>query len=332
MRITREILLGIVRDTIARRARLDRGLMAVYLCGSMLGDEFMLGGAGDVDLVFIHDEAPPVEREIVHLADEVHLDIAHHSEKDYRQARQLKEDPWLGPALKSCRALHDPRHFLDFTQASVRGQYERADHIFARARRQLERARSLWFGLQSGSADPEPKRTLNYLRAVGLAANAIASLSGPPLTERRFLLDFPARAEALERPGLFAGLLGLLGAPNLPAGVLPAWLASWAQAYAALGDERPARLHPARNLYYARAFEALLNSPRPETVLWPLLRTWTLAADHLSAEAQERADWQQAVGQLGLLGAGLVERLQALDSYLDLVDETQETWAKTNGV
>lgn len=332
MRITSEILMNIARDTIARRARLDRGLIAVYLCGSMLREEFMLGGAGDVDLVFIHDEPQPVEREIVSLADEVHLDIAHHSEREYRQARQLKEHPWLGPNIKTCKALYDPRHFLDFTQASVRGQYERPDHVFARARGQLDRARSLWFELQSGPPAPETTAVLDYLRAVGLSANAVASLSGPPLTERRFLLDFPARAEALERPGLFAGLLGLLGAPNLPPGILPEWLAFWSQAYAALGDERPARLHPARQLYYARAFEALRNGPRAEMVLWPLLRTWTLAADHLTGEAKERADWQQAVGQLGLLGAGLVERLQALDAYLDLVDETQEIWAKINGV
>ena len=42
MRVNREILLTIARDTVAQRARADRTIMAAYLCGSLLEDSYLL--------------------------------------------------------------------------------------------------------------------------------------------------------------------------------------------------------------------------------------------------------------------------------------------------
>ena len=54
MRINRDTLLRIARDTVARRTRQDRGIVAAYLCGALLGDDYILGGTADIDLGFIH--------------------------------------------------------------------------------------------------------------------------------------------------------------------------------------------------------------------------------------------------------------------------------------
>ncbi len=83
-----------------------------------------------------------------------------------------------------------------------------------RARRNAEHARQMCNGLQL-PVETGPALILKYLKAVNHAANAIAVLNGAPLAERRFLLQFPARAEAAGRPGLAAGLLSLLGAANM---------------------------------------------------------------------------------------------------------------------
>jgi hypothetical protein len=332
MRITQDILVRIAHDTAERRARGDRNLVAAYLCGSLLGEDYLLGGTTDIDLVFIHYDAVSPEREIIALTGEVHLDIAHHGQKEYRQGRQLRTHPWLGPTLKTCTLLHDPQHFMDFTQASVRGQFDRADHVFARARRLADQAREIWSDYQTQPVDPGPLAVAGYLRAVGYAANAIASLNGPPLTERRFLLHFPRRAAAVGRAGLYAGLLGLLGAPNIVTNTLGEWLLAWQAAYESIPpSQAPARLHPERKLYYLRAFQALLSGAQPEAVLWPLLGTWTLAASLLETASPELEAWQQAFTQLGLLEEAFNEHLAALDAYLDLVDETLEQWALQHG-
>ncbi len=333
MRITREALWKLAREAVSSRVRGDHGVMAAYLCGSLLEDDFILGGAADIDLVFVHIVDPPLEREVVQLAEDVHLDIAHYGRRAYRRTRELRVHPWWGPTLAACTVLYDPQHFMDFTQASVRGQFDRPDHVVARAHRFLESARQIWSSYQAGVPHPGTREVETYMRAVGNAANAIASLSGPPLTERRFLLRFFDRAQALDHPGLYAGMLGLLGAMDLSTDLITSWLSDWRTAYREIAEgQAPARLHPDRLDYYQRAFDAIMAGERPLAVLWPLLRTWTLAADLLPPNSPGRISWAKACAKLGLLDEAFAMRISALDAYLDLVDETLEGWAQQNGV
>jgi hypothetical protein len=237
----------------------------------------------------------------------------------------------MGPTLAESRALYDPHHLLDFTQASVRGQFYLPEHVLARVRPQAENARQAWLSFASGVSEARPEDVAQYLRAVEQAANAIAGLSGPPLTERRFLLEYPRRAEAVGSPGLSAGLLGLLGAPQVDPGVLGGWLDGWQTAIEALPAGSVPRLHPARIPYYRKAIEAMLRKDQPQAALWPLIRTWTDAARAAAVGSPAGEGWRQACEVLGLLGSGFNHRINALDAYLDTVEETLERWARDNG-
>jgi hypothetical protein len=160
----------------------------------------------------------------------------------------------------------------------------------------------------------------------------VAGLSGRNLTERRFLLDLPAMAEAVNKTGLYAGFLGLLGAPSVDVEAMRSWLPEWHSAYAALPSSgAPVRLHPHRWLYYERTVDVILNSDNPHNALWPLWRTWTHAICSLPAGSPHHNAWQQAGEQLGLLGEAFFERIAGLDAYLDTVEELLETWARENG-
>lgn len=332
MRITRDTLLKIVRDTVSRRSQGDRGIMAVYLCGSLLGDGFLLGGAADIDLVAIHSNTPAVDREVVALSEDVNLDFCHHLHRDYRNPRQLRVHPWLGPTLYSCDVLYDPQHFLDFTQASVRGQFYLPEHVMQRARPQAEHSRQMWNEFYTTRPDPEPAVLSKYLRSLDHAANSIGSLSDGPMTERRFLIHYRQRAEAAGKPGLFAGFLGLIGGGQAAAETMEGWMPAWQEAYsAAAADGLVHRLHPARLNYYRQGILALLHGEEPKLALWPLLRTWTHAMSSLPQESEHRAAWTLAMEELGLGKDGFQEKVQALDAYLDLVEETLEAWAAENG-
>ena len=332
MRITLETLLKIAKDTANDRARSDRSLLAIYLQGSLLGGQPLLGNSADIDLYLVHNDAVAIEREIIRLTDEVHLDIAHHASALYRQPRKLRLHAWLGPNLYGCKILYDPQHFLDFAQASVRGQFFHPDNVLGRVRPLVEHARQIWTAFHETESVLGAEDVLRYLRALEHAANAVAGLSGPPLTERRFLMDFPARAEAIRRPGLYAGLLGLLGGPAVDAAALQGWLADWRAAYSALtADKAPARLHSCRLQYYERAIETILGSEHPLDALWPLWHTWCLAASLLPAESPPLEAWRLAGERLGLQGGAFAERVAALDVYLDMVEEILETWARENG-
>lgn len=339
IRATRESLLKNAQEFVAEQVRKDYQILAVYLCGSVLEEECLLGGTTDIDLFFVRLDEPNTRRKIQRMTDEIHLDIAYLDQREFRQARQLRVHTWLGPALKEARVLHDPQHFMDFTIAGVRGQFDRADHTFARASHPADQARRMLADLQENRSDPNPTNLLRYLRAVAHTANSVAVLSGPPLNERRFLQGFPQRAAAVGRPGLYAGLLGLLGAFRLETGMLGGWIEAWESAFLAAcpNDQEataalPARLHPLRLPYYRGAFESLLHSSRPENMLWPLLLTWTLAANQLDTGSVHYQEWEQALTRLDLAGPAFSERLRALQAYQYTVEEILEEWRRQNGV
>jgi hypothetical protein len=239
----------------------------------------------------------------------------------------------MGYNIINCTIMHDPQHFMDFTQASVRGQFEQPENVLGRVQGQAEQARQTWLMLHDHKDEPHLSQVRQYLHAVGQAANAVACLSGPPLTERRFLRSFPDRAAVVGRSGLYAGLLGLLGAGQVEDGALDSWLDSWEKAYRALpADEAPAHLHPDRFAYYRRAFASIVSGDAPLDVLWPLLSTWLEAVSILPEDTPHFADWQQAFITLGLLDPGYRERVAALDAYLDSVEELLDEWGQRRGI
>jgi len=55
MRVTREILLKQARENAKLLTAKDRGIICVYLTGSLLKDDPFIGGITDIDLICVHD-------------------------------------------------------------------------------------------------------------------------------------------------------------------------------------------------------------------------------------------------------------------------------------
>ena len=193
MRITRDLLINSARDFTARAVKEDRSITAVYLTGSLLTESPLLGGTTDIDLVFIHDHTPPFPREIQRFTDEITLDIYHHDHSLYDQPRQLRADPILGPSINATRViLHDSQHWFEYTQAIITAQFDRPDHHGERVRKLFTEARAEWWRLENRD-NPSPKDLAVFLNSAEKATNALASISGLPLAERRFV-TFAGRA------------------------------------------------------------------------------------------------------------------------------------------
>ncbi len=331
MRLMLESMIQIAKEAALQRADSNRDIVAAYLTGSVLDKDPFLGDTADIDLVLVHAQEPKARREIVSLSPEIHLDIKHNPRREYSHPRELRVHPWLGPEMYDPLLLYETGHFFQFIQAGLRDKFHEPVNTLQRARRNADHARQMCNGLQTPS-ESGPALVLKYLKAVNHAANAVAILNGKPLAERRLLLQFPARAEAAGRPGLAAGLLGLLGAPNVDffalAGFLPEWEKDFQEA--ASRPQVEERIHPARLEYYKKALEVLLSSQNPQALLWPFVHTWSLAAAVLPPDRQ--AAWQSACQQLGLVGEAFKEHLQGLDQYLDGVEELLEGTAAVNGV
>ncbi len=333
MRITRDMLFKIAQDTVAERTKKDPAIIAAFLVGTVLEGEPLLGGTTDIDIVFVYSSVSQY-REIIRLTEEVHLDILHRAKSQFEPARELRLEPWVGTTIYACKPLYDPEHFLDFIQATVRGLFHHPDNVMGRAASLLESARNTWLRFHNQSPEHGPEQVQEFLLALENVANAIACLSGPPLTERRFLQHFPASAEEAGHPGLYPGLMGLLGGAALDADDIESWLPHWEEVYDAAGEltTPPVQLHPHRRAYYLRAFNELLTGEKPQVALWPLLRTWTMAVDLLSPDGLHLTPWQRVFEQLNLTGEGFEKRLAGLDAYLDLVEEIFEKWSQGSGI
>ena len=339
MRVTRESLLRIAKETAQERAYNDTDIIAAYLTGSLLNMDPMLGGTADIDIVFVHKNKPAQSREFVKLTPDFHLDISRRTKDEFKSPRELRGDPWLGYEMYDPVLLYEREKFFDFVQASLRAgfEFEQPALMLQRCRKMLSHGRQIWMDLtEVDEAAVGPKEVKKYMKSLFHAVNAVAELSGPPIQERRLFLEFPARAEAAGKPGMAAGAFGLLGANHVDMDKLKLWFSDWKSAFklaSADSASKPGvdiRIHSARMNYYEKAIKAMLEGETPLAALWPLLHTWTLSAEVL--EGDHFQFWQNAAGELGLLGAGFAERVEGLDHFIDDVEITLDEIARENGL
>ena len=329
MRITRETLIELARHETEQRAAIG-DVISGYIIGSVARDEPVLGGTADIDLVLIHQGHPPQSREIVRLSDDVHLDIAHHPRELYSKPRELRVHPWLGPAMCEPIFLYDPQHFFEWAQAGARGRFFRPDHVYARARAFLKMSR------QSASVLRLSDRWIKtYTRAILEAANAVACLTGFPVAGRRMTLDLEQAALDLDQPEVYEGFTRLLGVEGIQANNISELLSAWTRIFdqASEVNSEP-ELAPCRRSYYLNGFQALLESGRPDAIVWTLLTTWERSIHSL--KTTERAEaflpvWESILERLRLTSGRSDARNEELERYSDRAEEIVELWAERNG-
>ena len=342
MRVSRESLTRLAKENALERAFNNRDIVAAYLTGSLLSDaDPMLGGTTDIDLVLVHATQPGARREIVKLSPDFHLDISHRAKSDFKSPRELRTNPLLGYEMYDPMLLYEREKFFEFVQAGLRAGFEfhAPSLVLGRCRKLLAEARKGWIDLMDiGQEKAGPLQVKQFLRALGYAGNTVAELTSGPLAERRFLLDFPARAQAADRPNFTATQFNLIGASQVDANTVSGWLPDWKNNFLAAAENSKAdqSIHADRLNYYMKAIEALLAGETPLTSLWPLINTWTLAINAIepaigTGEAQV-GPWRAAVEKLGLLGAGFEERVSQLDLYLDEIEAQLDEIAVENGL
>jgi len=321
MRFTPDILRKHAQVLVDKETKNNRSILAAYLRGSLLYGSPLIGGAGDIDLVFVHSAPPLDENQIIPLTPEIHFDIEHHDELLYRTPRELRLDPWLGPTLRDAVPLYDPRHLLDYTQASVRSNYDFPENIQARSKPLLETARQFWLDRQISPPLQITDEFPIFLSALESAVNAVALISGPRLATRRLGLSFTDRAMAVDAPGLNIAFQHLLGGITLPEGALRGWIEDWENAVSVLRSETsPPCLLSQREVYFKKAFHEINENSKPVEALWPLLVTWTEIISTLPERTDLQLRWIKALTALGFAGKDYLVRLAAFDSFLELCE------------
>lgn len=321
MQFTPEILHRHAQVLVDKEVKNNRDILAAYLKGSLLYGSPLVGGAGDIDLVFVYNDEPHEKREIRKLTPEISFDIEHHDQLRYRTPRELRLDPWFGPTLRDALPLYDPRHLLDYTQSGVRSNFTFPENIQARSLKLLDQARQFWMDRQINPPQEVLVEIPLFLKALENALNSVATLSGPPLTIRRLGVEFSQRAEQSHAPGLAIAFNHLLGAVNLSREKLTPWLAELNQAFQVFKESsEPGTLLADQDTYFLNALEVFIQDENPTAGLWPLLNIWTEIITQLPGQSQLQLAWIKALTSLGFAGNDYQVRLAALDSFLDLCE------------
>jgi predicted nucleotidyltransferase len=336
MRVSRESLTRIAKETVQQRVFNDYSVLAAYLTGALVQDDIdpVLGGTADIDIIFVHVDEPRLRREFIKLTPDFHVDLGHRARSEFKRPRELRVDPWLGWEMYDPLLLFEREKFFEFLQAGLRAGFEFTAPAPAlqRSRLLLSQARQIWRDLLEVSDINAPRDLGQYLNSVFHAVNAVAELSGPPLQERRLMLEFAQRAETARRPGLSASLTGLMGGSSLDPEQIRNWLPDWKLAFEAAAEKERVdnRIHPVRLNYYEKAIRAMMQGATPQAALFPLVQTWTLAVEVLPDHALDT--WQSAVGQLGFTSVGFEARLEGLDHFIDDVEELLDELATEHGL
>jgi len=333
--IERDTLLKIARDTAAQRMAARRSLLSAYLTGSVAAGEPLLGGATDIDLVFIDADAPPAAREIIRLSDQVALDIHYRAKADYAHPKELRVHPWRGPEMAAPVLLSDPTHFFELAQSSARGQFHRPDHVAVRARGFVAWARDeLHVGLLPGMDPSAPVTFAALCRSLLYTANAMITLAGPPGAGRRLVMKLETAAQALRayRADLYDEFMAMWGAEAIRQADARQCLADWSETYRAGQSPADELIHPARRTIYERGFQSQIEADRAGDALWLMLYTWQACLKNLPADSPAADKWVEFLERLGMASpAEFAARVEQARAYVTLADEVVEAWAERNG-
>ena len=334
MRITRDLLLNTAKDTVERELFSSNDIVCAYLTGSITREDPLIGGTTDIDLMYIHSLDVPHKREIIPITDEFHLDIAHFSQSFFSKPRKLRSDAWVGAFLCDYPiVLHDTNHWFDYVRSGIFAHFFEPIYVIERVKPFIETARRDWIALQKEQGDNGLRFTHPYLRVIKNAANAIACLTSVPLTDRRFLVDFPQAVQSINMPGLEGGLVDLIVPTDPIEPDWDIWMENWNTAFSSLQqvDKYPLSYSGCRRLYYKKAILGLKDENN-HAALWLLLWTWSMMASHLPKNNSSQKGYGDILSILMLDAENFSERLASLDKFLDAVEESIEEWRIASGL
>lgn len=337
MRITHKLLLQNARQLVSDRRASDRSLLCAYLSGSFAAcddvEEALLGGAGDIDLVFVHNYIDRPYRELIPLTDALHYDIWHVTQSAYDDPKQLRGNPWIGHDLFSKpQVFYNHNHWFDFVLAGAFSKYNQPENVALRGIHFINRARQ---GLQTIAFHEQahPDWLITYLNALSDSANALAILTGGPISMRRLVLEFPARAGALREPAWTGRLIEAFSRGVPAEEQLESWLVEWKRHFSQAPADGPVDLSPVRTRYYLNAMNDLRQNA-PMAAVWILIYTFALYLSTVSAELSTGSPNPAPayLETLGLAPQDMAERSQQLEKFVDDCEETLEQWATHLGL
>lgn len=330
MSVGRERLIELAHSEVTRRCK-QEPILSSFLIGSVVQGNPFVGNSADIDLVIIHRDHIQQSREFIRLSQQVHLDILHYGALYFSKPRQLRTDPWLGPAIAEPGFLIDPEHFFERVQASVRGQFHRPDFVVRRAFGFLQLAHQHRSLIQISH-----RWQHHYLQAVMLGINALMTCFNGPAAGRAFFTAIRRVLKQHDDLATYRGVLQLCGLSDCADWPFDQYMldleTSWDHVQA---QENHSMLSRCRKEYIFGGMHGLLDLEEYQAAGWLLITTWEKVFARATEEGQPTkpcGPWLDVLRKTKLTQADSERRKDVLNRYLAHVETQLQTWARQHGV
>lgn len=335
MRITKEKLIKLSENYIQQRSRKDRSIVCAYLTGSLLRDYPFINGTTDVDIIMIHSDLQQAYREISGISEEATFDIYHYPRNYFANPRNLRTDPWVGSSL--CFdpvVLFGKGHWYEFVLSSVEAQFFLPENSMQRSLVFNREAHMYYSKLQRLVNTPyDVTYVFNYILCIENAINSVACLNKKPLTMRHFLQDFIECCNELNSVNLIPETISLITENNSLDQYYQYYSQFWNYYFDYFSGYVRADFFPeygkVRLPYYQKAVEAFWEAHLPSAV-WIMLNTWTHIFSAMNMEQNEA--FHSFLGMNGLTPQQGPKRMEEIDHFLEMIDDTIDSWGKSHGL
>lgn len=317
MKYTKEYLLEAAQSFIKKKIARDPAISAVLLIGSLRNKEHFIEKPIDVDLLVLRDDQGEVDNELVRISDEHHLDVHYDDTVAYENPKILRSDSLRGWALWDATVLYQREHFFEFTQSTVRSQFDEPRNIIDRMRYFTKRAREIWL---ANSSKPEKIDMETYLSLVSDAGNALACIDHEPLSIRSFLSDLLTVTADLEIEDINVRFISCLS-PDLSKDLIQDNVELWEELFNE-SAKYPADtvITPLRLPYFKSAIIHQLKSAQPILALWPFLFTLSKMPIKFSENEELIKKHAELKNVFGFAPDGMKAKFEELDLLLEDIE------------
>lgn len=317
MKYTKEYLLEAAQKFIHKKVEREPSISAVMLIGSLRSYDHQIDHPIDVDLLVIQDGPVVIENELVRISDDHHLDIHYDDVSAYENPKLLRADGLRGWAVWNAEILYQRDRFFEFTQSTVRSQFDEPKNVVERMRYFCSRSRSFWL---ENSSMPQRVSMDEYLNAVADAGNALACINREPLSIRTLLSDFFEITRSHNISEINGKILACMSS-ELSTELVTKNISLWKDLFTE-GVKYPADMiiHPLRVNYFLSSIVSLASSSQPITSFWPFLFTLGKMPIQFSENKKLIDRSKNLKTSFGFSPEGMNQKLDALDLLLEDIE------------
>ena len=347
---SRDQALNHVRDFVALEVSNRPKIVAAFLVGSVARADSLWANSTDFDVIFVDPEPPICPEPCLLWNDYILIDIQYSRPEDYENRSDIKGDAMRAQALYDAVPLHDTKNFFALLQAYLRGQFDTAENVIARAIDAFTRAKNYYEEIYELQTIPiaipiDPNDLKNLHNVMDWAATAILMLAYKPRYGRRQFLCFGEELVRLGQSNILELAEQSMGFSEISDDEIEGMRKQWLEMFRAAGKfhqgdwDCDRSVHPYKEQYYLDGFETLASSGNIRASLFLMEYTAAAAFNQIITHAPPEEAEQYVVQYtrwMEITGKGcsddLSDCLERLSELLQRVEYLIYEFAGENGI